>query len=111
MAAIVPGVTAPVGRMMRTRSPTVTVGEFDGLRGTVTTRVVLVTWYGTSPGDAWSPGATDGAPTSTEPGRNSTRPGSTWPVTGSPAARCQRSTAADVAQVNWSRGVLNSPAA
>jgi len=43
MEVTFPGVTVPGGTMIRTRSPSVTLGAFDGSTGTVTTRVAVVT--------------------------------------------------------------------
>src|SRR6516225_9101404 len=44
MAVITPGVTAPEGKTMWTRSRSVTRGALPGSSGTVTTRVAVVTW-------------------------------------------------------------------
>ena len=80
-AVILPGVVALVGSTIETASPTLTTGRF-GSTGTVTTRVVVVVWYGTSPEEAVCPIEALAAPTRTEPGRNTTCPNAICPSAG-----------------------------
>ena len=105
-----PGVVTLDGSTIDTASPTLTVGR-SGLTGTVTVLRVVLTRYGSVPGDALWPGVTFTAPTSTAAGRKMTCPSAICPVTAYPCAACQRPTAYPVSVSKCPLGTVNKPLA
>jgi hypothetical protein len=107
-ALILPGVVVPVARTMETASPTAAGGRF-GPSGTETSRVVVVTPKGASPGDAGCPGDTERAPTRTGEGRKTTSPKGICASVVSPVAASHLLTASAVSAPKWSEATENKP--
>ena len=92
---IAPGVTAPSGSVTATLSPAVTSPCSEASRAIVTTGVTDVAVSTTEPAVAGAPGTTPvpSAFTCAGPGRNTTSPSGSVPVTASPRCNCSRSSA------------------